>query len=68
MVEVSCDITAVFGLLRDTAVTNSYEKRALKGLSFPRYTENCFWSLYSLMALVILGCLFHQVIVHPKAI
>ena len=23
----SCDITAVFGLLRDTAVTNSYKKK-----------------------------------------
>ena len=35
----SCDITAVFGLLRDTAVTYSYKKKSPRRIGFFRDTR-----------------------------
>ena len=35
----SCDITAVFGLLRDTAVTHSYKKKGPRRIGFFRDTR-----------------------------
>ena len=38
-VRPSCDITAVFGLLRDTAVTYSYKKKSPRRIGFFRDTR-----------------------------